>query len=237
MEQEKIWDFFQNDDASSNVFEGARPRYKFIAKNIVPGVNILNIGVGRGGLEAMLIKKGCIVNCLDPSRVAINKVRDQYDLGDRAKVGYSQSIPFAECQFDVVVMSEVLEHLTDEVLNATIVEVKRVLNYDGTFIITVPANEKLPDNITVCPKCSELYHRWGHLQTFSIERLRQLMTFHGFVFTRCEVRAFPDWQRAGLVNLFKSAIRYILGRAGSKISNPNFYLEVKVRLDEHEFSK
>jgi len=47
-----------------------------------------------------------------------------------------------------------------------------VLKRGGRFIGTIPANEDLVDNQVVCPDCGKLFHRWGHLQSFSEVRLR-----------------------------------------------------------------
>lgn len=228
MDQTKIWDHFQNDDEIGDVFINAFPRYEFIAQQIASGMSVLNIGVGRGGLENILLKKGAVVSSLDPSESAIDRLRKQYELGERAQVGFSQSIPFPDGQFDVVVMSEVLEHLSNDVLNSTLVEVRRVLKPDGYFIGTVPANENLLDNRAVCPHCGGSFHRWGHVQSFSPMRLRELLLANNFAVRRNETRAFPDWRRSGWNNLIKSLIRYVLGRAGSPIASPNIYFEASV---------
>jgi SAM-dependent methyltransferase len=227
MNQTKIWDHFQNNDEMDGVFDNAFPRYQYIAQQIASGMSVLNIGVGRGGLENILLKKGALVSCLDPSESTIEKLRKQYELGERAQVGFSQAIPYLDGQFDAVVMSEVLEHLSDEVLSSTLIEVRRVLKPDGRLIGTVPANESLLDNQTVCPHCGEAFHRWGHLQSFSVTRLRELFLANNFVVLRTETRAFPDWRRSGWRNLVKSFIRYVLGRAGSPISSPNIYFEAR----------
>lgn len=186
MDQTKIWDYFQNDEELGDAAFNARPRYEFLAHHIKPGMSVLNIGVGRGGLESILVKKGVLVSSLDPGENAIDRLRKQYALGDRAKVGFSQAIPFPDCQFNVVVMSEVLEHLTDEVLMATLVEARRVLKPGGRFIGTVPADENLLDNRVMCPHCGEPFHRWGHLQSFSEGRLGAMLTeqFHNVKVSR-----------------------------------------------------
>lgn len=175
MDQTKIWDYFQNDEEIGDAAFNARPRYEFLAQQISPEMRVLNIGVGRGGLEAILLKKGVQVSSLDPGENAIDRLRKQFGLGEQAKVGYSQAIPFPDHQFDIVVMSEVLEHLSDDVLVATLAEVQRVLKVGGRFVGTVPADENLLDNRVVCPHCGERFHRWGHLQSFSDERLSTIL--------------------------------------------------------------
>jgi SAM-dependent methyltransferase len=229
MDQTKIWAHFQNDEEAGNVFNNSLPRYQFIARQISSGTRVLNIGVGRGGLEAIMLKKGALVSSLDPDEEAIVKVREKYGLGDRAKVGFSQSIPFADKQFDVVVMSEVLEHLGDDILRASLTEVGRVLKTDGKFVGTVPANENLLENRVICPHCGESFHRWGHLQTFSLASLADRLISREFTVRRMETRAFPDWSRRGPYSLLKNCVRHVLGRAGSAIAIPHIYFEAGLR--------
>ena len=95
MDQTKIWEYFQSDNQIGDIFSNARPRYEFLARQIPPATHALNIGVGRGGLEAILLKKGVKVSCLDPIETAIDRLREQYGLGDAAKIGFSQAIPFS----------------------------------------------------------------------------------------------------------------------------------------------
>lgn len=227
MDQTKIWDHFQNSEELGDAFINAMPRYEFLARQIKSGMTVLNIGVGRGGLESILIKKKVVVNCLDPSEETIDRLRKQYNLGLRAQVGFSQNMPFRDGEFDVVIMSEVLEHLTGDVLLSTLCEVRRVLKPDGFFVGTVPANEILIDNNVMCPHCGESFHRWGHIQSFSLSRLREVLSVNGFTVQRIETRAFPSWRRGGLKNIVKSSIRYALGIVGAPIASPNIFFRAR----------
>lgn len=225
MDQTKIWEYFQNHEESGGSFDKAMPRYEFLTRQLTPGCHALNVGVGRGGLENLLGKKGVVVSCLDPSEASIERIRHEQGLGNRAQVGRSQAMPFADSQFDVVIMSEVLEHLTPTEVTSTLSQVRRVLKPRGRFIGTVPANENLADYHVVCPKCGEGFHRWGHVQSFSIRRMRDILAAHHFAVQRLQVRAFPAWRRGGLGNLAKAVIRYVLGRMGAPIASPNIYFE------------
>jgi SAM-dependent methyltransferase len=175
--QEKIWEYFQNDDEVGDVIFNARPRYDYVASRIAQGDRVLNIGVGRGGLEDILVRRGVDVCSLDPGEKSIERVRTRYSLpASKAKVGFSQAIPFPDNDFDVVVVCEVLEHLSDEVIAATFAEAERVLKPGGRFVGTLPADENLIESRVVCPHCGEAFHRWGHLQSFSDSRLRSLLS-------------------------------------------------------------
>lgn len=176
MHQTKIWEHFQNDSQAGEVAFSGRLRYEFLARRCGSGERVLNVGVGRGGFEELLVAAGADVSCLDPSETSIATLRQRLGLGDRAKVGFSQSMPFPDAAFDVVVMSEVLEHLDDDVLRATVAEARRVLSPGGRFIGTVPADENLLENQAVCPDCGARFHRWGHVQSFSERRLRAVLT-------------------------------------------------------------
>jgi ubiquinone/menaquinone biosynthesis C-methylase UbiE len=137
---------------------------------------MLNIGVGSGGLEALLVQRGVDVSCLDPSTSAIEAIRDRLSLSHgKARVGTAQALPFEAKSFDCVVMSEVLEHLDDPTITLVLPEVRRVLKPGGAFIGTVPADENLLENRAVCPDCGKVFHRWGHVQSFSDLRLQGLL--------------------------------------------------------------
>jgi SAM-dependent methyltransferase len=226
LEQTKIWDHFQNSEGADHAFVDSLPRYEFIAKHVPSGSSALDIGVGRGGLAQLLLEKQVTVSCLDPSAETIARLRGRLDLGGRAQVGVSQEIPFGDGVFDIVIMSEVLEHLSDEVLVATLREVRRVLKDGGMFIGTVPANERLADNRALCPHCGTLFHRWGHVQSFSPHRLRDAFASNGFSVQRLDTRAFPSWRRRGLRGFVKSTIRYALGRVGSPMASPHLFFKV-----------
>jgi 16S rRNA A1518/A1519 N6-dimethyltransferase RsmA/KsgA/DIM1 with predicted DNA glycosylase/AP lyase activity len=58
MNQEKIWEAFQNDENLLDVGFPAQKRFEFLARKIAPGKRTLNIGVGKGLLEELLLKKG-----------------------------------------------------------------------------------------------------------------------------------------------------------------------------------
>jgi len=222
MNQEKIWDYFQNEMSDS--FEGALPRLLFLSKKLKKGQKVLNIGVGNGQFELLLANGGIDIHSLDPNEKSIENIRSKLNLFEKAQVGYSQKIPFKDDYFDVVVMTEVLEHLSSDVLTASILDVKRVLKNNGQFLITVPDREILSNNVAICPNCESVFHRWGHVQSFTRESLQTLLESAQFEVKINEVRSFPDWPRKGFKNVIKSCIRYIFGRFGVAISQPNIFL-------------
>ena len=173
--QDKIWAHFQDPgQAGESAFLHAAARYSFLARAVAPGEQALNIGVGQGGLEKLLVTRGVLAHCLDPSATSKSAMELIVGRGN-AKVGYSQAIPYPSGVFDVVIMSEVLGHLSDDIIHRSLDEVGRVLRPQGRFLGTVPADENLRSNKVICPHCGESFHRWGHEQTFSRQSLRGLL--------------------------------------------------------------
>lgn len=170
MNQDKLWDAFQNDPLLLKAFR-ARPRFEALLARVRCDHTLLNIGVGDGSFEAMALARGIDVSSLDPSERSIEALRQAHGMGPKAQVGYANAMPFLDHSFDVVIMSEVIEHLDDTTIANSLKELARVLKPGGRLIGTVPADEILLDGQIVCPHCGKQSHRWGHVQSFSRERL------------------------------------------------------------------
>lgn len=219
MEQEKIWEYYQNHSVGENIFPEARPR--FFLRFLEPGKTALNVGIGSGAFERLAEEAGIVVYALDPSESAILRLRHELQLGERARVGFAQEMPFPDAFFDAVVMSEVLEHMDDVVLSRSLREVFRVLRPGGYFLSSVPYAEDLALNQVFCPHCGKVFHRVGHVQSFDRERLRSLLRQAGFKIERCYLTTFVDWQRPGVRNRLKSLVRWALARVGEAIADPH----------------
>lgn len=69
----------------------ARGRAMILARRTKPRMRVLNIGVGRGGLEAILYQKGAVVRCLDPSERCIENIRELLGAGRSGTGGFLAS--------------------------------------------------------------------------------------------------------------------------------------------------
>ena len=224
-EQDRLWDHLQT--SVRHAFDLSYPRLRFLAEQCAPGSRVLNIGVGTGYLEELLAARGVQTFSLDPSAQSIDRLRADLHMGERARCGHSQQIPFDAAAFDTVIMTEVLEHLSTDVLHATLDEVHRVLRPGGEFTGTVPYREDLRANDVTCPRCQAHFHRWGHAQAFDAGTLRDLLTRHRFRVHRLGPRTFPDFRRRGLAPFAKATVRYVLGRLGEPLVGPNLYFRAR----------
>lgn len=211
MDQTKIWDYFQNEGIAS--FNRSQGRLEFLVRRLQPGMRVLNIGVGNGALERMAAKKGIDIWSLDPSDRAIERLRNELGLGSKAQVGFCQAIPFPDGCFDVVVMSEVLEHLDKESFDTSLAEVKRVLRPGGRLIGTVPARERLEDAMVICPKCGHRFHRWGHQQSFNTTTLTAALKQYFVVDSVYEI-FFIEWESVSWWRKLQGLIKKFLSWRG-----------------------
>ena len=223
MEQDRIWDYFQNEDIVHEAFSEARSR--FFARRLRAGEAVLNIGVGSGALERLALAKRVDIHALDPSNRAVEKLQRELTLGGKARVGYAQSIPFADGMFDGVVMSEVIEHLDDQGVAAALSEVRRVLKPRGTLWASTPYRENLGVNTVVCPDCGKVFHRFGHVQSFDRTRMNRILTEFGFDARRLRITTFIDWKRRGLRNVAKSTMRWLLAHLGEGVADPHIVVK------------
>jgi ubiquinone/menaquinone biosynthesis C-methylase UbiE len=221
MNQEAIWDFFQNEGVAS--FGESYGRLRFLTNKFTKKERVLNIGVGAGFFEQLAKEKGIDIYCIDPSEKAIDKLKNT--IGDeRAIVGYSQDMKFPDCYFDGVVMSEVLEHLDSDVIERTLKEVKRILKPQGIFIGTVPFNENLTEYQVVCPCCSEKFHRWGHLQSFTFEKLGSLFNV-AELNVELKLKLFTTWKSLNWKGKLSAFVNSLFFKIGFKKSGLNIYFE------------
>ena len=101
---------------------------------------VLDAGSGEGGLVAALNLRGSVASGADikQDNIRISKLRARLKgLNEDIFVHCDASrLPFADGVFDIVVMNEVLEHVSD--VRATLKDVARVLKEGGLFFARVP---------------------------------------------------------------------------------------------------
>jgi SAM-dependent methyltransferase len=141
--------------------------------------------------------------------------------GVDARCGYAQCMPFPDASFDVVVASEVLEHIEPNVRKDVLREIARVLDIGGWFVGSVPYRENLSDSEVICPDCGKIFHRWGHVSSFDLASLAAELA-REFTDVACRRCSFVDWAGARTPGRWlKCAVQAALGRLGEPIASPS----------------
>jgi SAM-dependent methyltransferase len=100
-----------------------------------PRALILELGCGTGGNFPMLARRGELF-ALDNDESALQFAASR-GLAKLARAALPREFPFAEKSFDLVVMTDVLEHLDDE--RGSLRAVRLSLKPRGWLLVTVPA--------------------------------------------------------------------------------------------------
>ena len=161
--------------------------FDFNRININPGGTMLDLGCGEGRHIFGLMEKFPDLKCigLDPHIESLEKAFEGLKFLESISnsktnflSGSAYSLPFSDDSFDLVVCSEVLEHLHD--YKDAIKEINRVLKPGGQFLASVPA--EFPEKI--CWLLSEAYQNQpgGHLRIFKKNKLIKEVAEHNFSF-------------------------------------------------------
>jgi len=146
-------------------------------QSLAPARHALDLGCGDGALSAAI--RATRLTLADVSRVALERARARLPEADAAELAPDAPLPFADGSFDLVVCTEVLEHVRD--VQLLLSEVRRVLEPSGRLAVTTPAHAPLmrvPDPLS------------PHLRFFTRHSLAVLLSQMGF-----EVRSLR--RRAG----------------------------------------
>jgi len=226
-DQDNVWDYFQTDGAS--IFDYAVPRlnYLFHKAARLAGdrrIHVLNIGIGNGWLEKRCQTQGWETVALDPTFSAAKGVAVG---GVDAVIGGIEALPFREDSFDIIFCSEVLEHLTTDLLERGLQEIGRVLKPNGSLLGTVPYEEPLELRRTVCPSCNHIHHAYGHHQSFTIKRMTGLFLTMGLQPVDFKIRSFPGFRRRNLTGKIKSLVWVIVGQFGAQAADSKIVFAAK----------
>jgi SAM-dependent methyltransferase len=166
MDNSKYYEAFDWDG-----FTDATENFKTLLRLIPNDVkSILDVGCGNGLITNPLGESGFEVTGVDRSVAALKNVTT-------AKIQCDcNAIPVEDLSFDLVLSSELLEHLEPQLYAETVAEMKRIAK--KYILVSVPNDESLSKGIIECPECKTRFHRCYHMHTFTPERL--VKDFSGF---------------------------------------------------------
>lgn len=122
--------------------------------------SILDVGAGSGFLSNELVARGKSVVAVDISEVALAKVN-----APTLKLSADHLAGVDDRSFDLVLCTEMLEHLDEQTYRGALREFNRVAR--SAILITIPNQENMLENTATCADCHARYHIWGHRRRFT----------------------------------------------------------------------
>ena len=184
------------------------------------GERVLDIGCGNGRHSFEALRRGAVVTAADLDAEALRSVDGMAvamaEAGEVPAPGGLTTVtadalhlPFADASFDVVIASEVLEHIADDA--AAMAELTRVLRRGGRIAVTVP--RWWPER--VCWALSSEYHEvpGGHVRVYRRSQLAARVRGSGLVLTGAPHHAHalhsPYWWLRCAVGTSRDQVRAV----------------------------
>ncbi|MTB88557.1 class I SAM-dependent methyltransferase [Aeromicrobium senzhongii] len=153
------------------------------------GTRFIDVGAGAGRHSYEALRRGAHVTAFDLDEVELKGVENMFGAMElegevppggsgQVKVGNILEMPYEDGSFDVVLASEILEHVPEDV--QAISELERILAPGGVLAVTVP--RWLPERI--CWALSDEYHanEGGHIRIYKADELRAKLEATGLQF-------------------------------------------------------
>ncbi|HEU4878801.1 MAG TPA: methyltransferase domain-containing protein [Gemmatimonadaceae bacterium] len=201
-----------NFDTWKRLYAGEYPRgfliidtlCKYAPEFHVEGASVLDVGCGDAGALIAFAEQGakCAgIECFDTSLERGRLRAADHGVEVDLKKGVAESIPYPDATFDLVMLDNVLEHVTDRPL--TLREVKRVLKPGGLLYMVTPKpfslyslwNDPHYDlaGLVLMPRSMQIWYfekiRGGGKGTYDVgviptrRKIRQLLDEAGFKIT------------------------------------------------------
>ncbi len=161
------FDYFE--ERKGGTLEEEKRVHEFIRSQIPKSSDsILDVGCGRAWVAEYFAQTNKFVCSMDISLVNVQKALNLYPFENHVGVVADvYHLPFAENSFDIIIASEIIEHVMNPegLVNSLI----RCLKPSGRLIISTPYKEKL--TYSLCIHCNQKTPHNAHIHSFDENKL------------------------------------------------------------------
>ncbi|MEO0723358.1 MAG: methyltransferase domain-containing protein [Bacteroidota bacterium] len=168
----EVFDYFAGWEDPAAVHENRRLHETILHHQPAQVKRVLDVGCGAAWVAAHFANKGVEVYSMDVSTINPQRAVKNYPfkehLGVVADVFY---LPFQEGAFDLIIASEIIEHVPDP--KQFLAQLLPALAPGGKLVVTTPHDEKLA--YSLCVHCNQATPHHGHLHSFTAASIRALL--------------------------------------------------------------
>lgn len=210
----RFWDYETQFPENYFTHQVGKELVAYVSPYLVQNMEVLDFGCGLGFLIPHLLERKVYVTGADFSSESVSRVKETYRGTKRFRGAFmTETLLGKQFSFDVIFVTEVIEHLNDMQLSGTFDVLRSLLKTQGIVIITTPNEEELSRSLIYCPEADCVFHRWNHLQSFSTVSLRSLLIKDGFeIVTLAAVNLRELFRRTSFIERLKKTLRQVLGR-------------------------
>ena len=188
----RLWNYYSRIPASSDIYFSHRFGKKILIRSNLPlseEIDILDFGCGPGFMWDHIQALGAKWNYtgIDFSLNSVKSIRDRAShIKSFRGAHHVERLPsnLPNASVDVILLIEVIEHLSDTYLNEALTDIFRLLKKGGIVVITTPNNENLSLSKKFCPECGSIFHEWQHVRSWNIHSLTSYISSHGLCLTQ-----------------------------------------------------
>jgi SAM-dependent methyltransferase len=167
---------------------------------------VLTVGAGDGFLEKSIYKIGYDITCIDLDQQTVDSLRG---FGIDALQEDLTTFRWTGEPFDVIIVSEVIEHLDTSTAPIAVKNLTDALIIGGHLLLTVPCKENLERSLSCCPHCGETFHQYGHVQSFDKDALSKLIISGGLTISKLKEAFFPNYHTLNIGGKISFATKHL----------------------------
>jgi 2-polyprenyl-3-methyl-5-hydroxy-6-metoxy-1,4-benzoquinol methylase len=211
----RLWDYYSKTKPYSSMYFSKVFGSHLLKESSLPlreSISVLDFGCGPGfiweHINSNVIR--WLYTGVDFSHVSIETLTKKAGEHEQFCGGYHVAklpLSMSPDSFDAILLFEVVEHLNDAQLDATLREVSRLVKPGGKVVVSTPNEENLSDSEKFCPECGATFHEWQHVRSWSVSSLEMCFAKYGFNMCNVKTLDFAAQGRHRVVNLFKKSLR------------------------------
>lgn len=221
---QKLWNNYAGGKETYFAYHSGKALLRFLLRNRVNFCNkkVLDFGCGNGYMWQWMKDLGLSAEYVGAEFSEESIVNLKNNFGNEIEVVAVKNfpLPYEEETFDIILVTEVIEHLSDDILQKDIREWRRLLKKEGLLIITTPNNENLEKNMIYCPNCDCKFHRWQHIRSWNMDSIDKYFQKQGMKKFFCGITYLYSIQKSWIYNYYIKVKRTLRLLCNKKLDYP-----------------